>query len=169
MPYGWVFGSVISFYLFSQSLYFYFICLYLKMKINNLNKIVIESKKSNNYSGIRGIICKYDSIYAEIDEYNTTYWSKFLFIVWLFMGLLSTVLLFVIIFRDQLIPIKVIFIYALFIALAIIHFMFTIAASLKSSAHKPYKLLNSIIAKHSTNSGSLRLRQKIKVFNILFI
>ena len=36
-------------FLFSQSLYFCLICKYLKMKINNLNKTVIESEKSNNY------------------------------------------------------------------------------------------------------------------------
>ena len=38
--------------LFIQFIYFYLICLYLKMKINNLNEIVIQSEKSNNYLGI---------------------------------------------------------------------------------------------------------------------
>ena len=163
-----IWNSPIVAFIFSQFFYFYLICKYLKMKINNLNKIVIESEKSNNYLEILRTLRKYNSLYKEIDEYNTTYWSKFLFIIWLYMGLLLTVLLFVVFFRDVFIPIKIIFCYALLIAFGIIHFMFIIASSLNSSVHRPYKLLNSIIAKHSADFGFLRLRQKIKVIIMLF-
>ena len=155
--------------IFSQFLYFYLICKYLKIKINNLNKIVIESKKSNNCFGILQTIKKYDSIYREIDEYNTTYWSKFLFIIWLNMGSILTVDLYVVTFRDLVIPIKFVFIYALFIAYGIIHFIFITASALNTSVHRPYKLLNSILVKSSTDLTFVRIakfRQKIKVINI---
>ena len=151
-----------------QFFYFYLICKYLKIKINNLNKIVIKSKKSNNNLGILSTFRKYDSIYAEIDEYNTTYWSKFLFIVWLFIGLLSIILLYMVIFRDLVIPIKIILCYGFLINYGIIHFIFITAAALNSSVHRPYKLLNSIVAKPSTDKAFVRiakLRQKIKVIN----
>ena len=156
-------------FVFSQFLYFYLICKYLKMKINNLIKFVIESEKSNNFLGISRTLRKYDSIYAEIDEYKTTYWSKFLFIIWLYMGSILTVLLYVVTFRDLVIPIKIVFCYALFVAYGIIHFMFITAAALNSAVHRPYKLLNSIVAKSSTNNAFVRiakLREKIKVINI---
>ena len=162
----WV--SPIIGFVFSQFLYFYLICKYLKMKINNLNKIVIESKKSNNYLGILSTFRKFDSIYAEIDEYNTTYWSKFLLIIWLFIGLLSTILLYMAIFRDLVIPIKIMFCYGFLLAYGIILFIFITAAALNSSVHRPYKLFNSIVAKPSTDNDFVRiakLRQKIKVIN----
>ena len=161
--------SPIVAFLFSQFLYFYLICKYLKMKINNLNKIVIESKKSNNYTAILRTIRQYYSIYAEIDEYDTTYWSKFLFFIWLFMGLFVTAFLYVVIFRELVIIIKVMFSYADLIAFGIIHFMFITAAALNSSVHRPYKLLNNIVAKDPTKLAFIRiarLRQKIKVINI---
>ena len=157
-------------FVFLQFVYFYLICLYLKMKINNLNKIVIESEKSNNYLGILRTLRKYDSIYTEIDEYNTTYWSKFLFIIWLFMGLFLTVLLYVVIFRDLVIVLKFTFCYELLIAFGIIHFVFITASALNTSVHRPYKLFNSIVSKRLTELKFIRiarLRQKIKVYNIL--
>ena len=142
------------------------------MKINNINKIVIESKKRNNYLGILRTLRKYDSLYREIDEYNTTYWSKFLFIIWLYLGIFSIILLYVVIFRDIPLPIKIIFCYGLLFVFGIIHFLYIIAASLNSSVHRPYKLFNSIVAKPSTDMAFVRiarLRPKIKVINILSI
>ena len=158
--------SPIAGFVFSQFVYFYLICKYLKIKINNLNKIVIESEKSNNYLGILRTLRKYDSIHREIDEYNTTYWSKFLFFIWLYLGSMLTVLLYAVIFRNLVFTVKFIFCYGLFVAFSMIHFIFIIAAALNSSVHRPYKLLNSIVAKPSTDNaffGIAKLRQKIKV------
>ena len=80
-----------------------------------------------------------------------------------------TVLLYAVIFRNLVFTVKFIFCYGLFVAFGMIHFIFITAAALNSSVHRPYKLLNSIVAKPSTDKSFVRiarLRQKIKVINI---
>ena len=70
--------NIISF----QILIFHILCSYLNSRINRLNAIAIEIPKSKRFSRIRALLHSYHSIADEINEYNTTYWSKLLFVFW---------------------------------------------------------------------------------------
>ena len=69
-----------------QFLIFYIICLYLNMKINSLNERLLEMQRRKRFIRIREILQSFDSIYSEIDEYNTTFWSKILFFFCTILG-----------------------------------------------------------------------------------
>ena len=59
-----------------QIFLFYIICLYLKIKINSLNESLLEMKRRKRFIRIRETLQSFDSLYSEINEYNTTFWSK---------------------------------------------------------------------------------------------
>ena len=153
--------------LLTQIFYCYIICVYLKLKIRNLNKIfIIGIKQNKNISGIQRILEKFDSIYEEIDEYNTTYWSKFLFISWLYLGSLSTIILFVVVFITIPLILRVALIYGVFFFIISLHFMYATASSLNTEANRSYRPFNAIMAKHSTDNLFVRIakfNQTIKV------
>ena len=88
------FGNI----LFFQVLCFHVNCLYLKFKINNLNERLIEMKRRKRFLRIRETLQSFDSLYSEINEYNTTFWSKFLFIFWLTYGLIGILFLYITLF-----------------------------------------------------------------------
>ena len=81
-----------------QILYLHIICTYLEIKIKSLNNIIFEMKKQNYFFKIRTILRTYDRIYREINEYNTTYWSKFLANIWFFFGMINILLIYTIFF-----------------------------------------------------------------------
>ena len=66
--------------------YLYLICYYLKSKIRAIDRQVIQSIQLSRYQNLRQIIQNYYQIYSEINEYNTTFWSKYLFVFWLSYG-----------------------------------------------------------------------------------
>ena len=69
-----------------QFAYFHFICKYLKLKLKNLNKELRDIQVNKNFTRIPRILRSLDALYREIEEYNVTYWSKFMFIIWLIWG-----------------------------------------------------------------------------------
>ena len=73
-----------SFLLFKMS-YLYIMCSYLKMKIGAVDEEMKQSIKQRRHS-LMLILKKMYDIFEEINEYNTTYWSKYLFVFWLSFG-----------------------------------------------------------------------------------
>ena len=73
-------------FLVYQMVYLYLICYYLKSKIRAIDRQVIQSIQLSRYQNLRQIIQNYYQIYSEINEYNTTFWSKYLFVFWLSFG-----------------------------------------------------------------------------------
>ena len=72
-------------FLFYNMAYLYLMCSYLKMKIGSVDEEVKQSIKQRRRSPFV-IIKKLYDIFEEINEYNTTYWSKYLFVFWLTFG-----------------------------------------------------------------------------------
>ena len=68
-------------------IYFYILCRYLRLKLKNLNENVLQMKRGIRFIRIQNILNEFNEIYLEINEYNTTYWSKFLLIIWFTYGL----------------------------------------------------------------------------------
>ena len=150
--------------IFSQLFYCYMICVYLKSKIRNLNKNLIGFAETK--SGIKRILNKLDSIYAEIDDYNTTYWSKFLFINWLYLGSLSTITLFMVLFISLPLLLKTVLTYSTLFIGSLLHFMYATASSLNTEANRSYRPFNAIMTKRLTDTRLTRMarfKQKLKV------
>ena len=165
-----ILNTIWAYYIFNivfyQILYFFILCRYLKIKLQNLNttirNITIE-KKNSKIAKIKKLLHSLDALYRKINEYNVTYWSKFLFIIWLCFG---TIIVFGIkmVIQDKIIfIIKLTIIY--FTIIFTILFLFTIltSASVNSMAHKSYKLFNSIITSHIEFQSKGILIGKLKV------
>ena len=80
-----LFGHYCYNFLFYQMSYLFIMCSYLKMKIGSIDEEMKQLIKHRRRS-ILVIIKKFSDIIQEIKEYNTTYWSKYLFVFWLSFG-----------------------------------------------------------------------------------
>ena len=151
--------------------YFYIICLYLKIKINSLNDRLIEMNRSKQFMRIRGILKAFDSLYVEINEYNTTFWSKFLFAFWLIFGSIFVLLLYSYCFTNLPFLLKMIFFYCLIIIGIFFLFVIFTASSVNYTANKTHKILNSFTISYSKNIQNFtftRISIKLKVKFIFY-
>src|SRR5262249_45458607 len=127
-----------------QFVYFYIVCKYLNLKLMALNECVIEIKYKKHFSKIRQILGSFREIYLEISEYNQTYFSNFIFLIWLIFGSINIISLYIVFF----VPVITILRICLFIVLVtyIVVFNLTLAtaASVNYQATKSYKLLNTL-------------------------
>ena len=148
-----------------QFFYYNLICLYFKIKIKNLNVVVL--KQNNNLFAIQPILRQFNGIYAEIDEYNTNYWSKFLFTIWLWIGSIAGVSLYMVLFRQLFFFYRLFLSYGVLLSYGLLHFIFITAASLNLEAKRSHKYFNTILAKHSNDTKFVmiaRFNQRFKVF-----
>ena len=151
----------------TQIIYFYIICLYLNIKINSLNERLIQMKKRKQFLRIGEILQSFDSLYNEINEYNTTFWSKFLFAFWLTIGSCDVLLLYIIIFVPFSMSIKYVFIYGSVFFITCFLFVIFTASSVNYSVNNSYKSLNSLFISYSQNNKHFyyyKITTKLKVF-----
>ena len=149
-----------------QFVCFYIICLYLKMKINRLNERLIEMKRRKRFIRIRETLQSFDSLYSEINEYNTTFWSKFLLIFWMTFGCFDILIIYVTIFREIPLFVKIVLIYASIFWTICFLIIFSTASSVNYSLNKSYKTLNSLIisySKHNNHFYYSRITNNLKV------
>ena len=156
---------------------FYIICSQINFKIQSLNERIEKLKKSFNYYKIREILHSFDSLYKEINEYNTTFWSKFLFAFWLTFGSCDVLLIHICIFGSVEIWLKLFLVYvSVFLGSLFLFIIFT-ASSVNSNANKTYKSLNSLIipySRYNRRKSYARFTSILKVtikfiFNLLII
>ena len=109
------------------------------------------------------MIKRLDGIYVEIDDYNHTYFAKFLLSFWMALGSMFVLLLFAALFQDVSAIYKMVFLYnsALF-ALCIALVIFT-PSSLNTEANKSYKILNSFLSENYRNNKMISLNTIFKV------
>ena len=132
-----------------QFLYLFILCTYLNIKLKNLNQTLKHMRNYRRFKNFQRILHSFDALYREIDEYNTTYWSKFLFSVWSLFGAFIAQLSFIAIFNETNIILKIMICYALFLILILFNFVFFITSSLNSHANKSYKLFNYLVVDYS--------------------
>ena len=82
-----------------KMIYFYLMCYYIKIKSNLINDRIINLMQKINSIKIKNIMKALNRLYVEINEYNTTYWSKFLLSVWIIFGSVIVVLIYIILFK----------------------------------------------------------------------
>ena len=154
--------NVINYHIFLQ----YIICLYLKMKINSLNERLIEMKRRKRFIRIRETLQSFDSLYSEINEYNTTFWSKFLFIIWTLLGTYTVFVVYIFLFGRLGSFVQIMFAYFLFFFLSLFLLIIFSTSSVTYCANKSYKTLNSLIisySKHNKHFYGTRISNGLKV------
>ena len=150
-----------------QFLFFYLLCRYLRLKLKNLNKRVLDMKNGIHFMGIENILRSFDEIYKEISEYNRTYWSKFLFNVLMSFSIAMVMLLWMIIYKDLPTYLFVISLYLSLLSWSVFIFTIFTAASVNSVTNESYRILNSLAVSLRNNKFKVR-GIRIKVSNIYF-
>ena len=130
-----------------QLFLFYILCKFFVVKIKAQNQ-VLQTNKNFSSKKILNILHSYDAIYREIEEYNTTYWSKFLFTIWVFFGVVLVVVIYLILFAPIPSTIKILCSYFTIILIILYLFIMTTASSVNSEANKSYDLLNFFAAQY---------------------
>jgi len=150
----------------SQIIYFYVICYYLKCKIFRINQkirnlIKISKFKFSLNTDLVQTIRSLNSIYEEINNYNSNYWSKFLFWIWISLTFIINTMAYQSIFGklDFLMRFSIAYVCILYIWILLL--IIKTASSVHIEANKSYKLFNSFIAslsgKKLSNSTHLKV------------
>ena len=150
-----------------QIIHFYILCKYFRMKLKNLNQRIIAK---NRPMGFIRILPTFDALYREIDEYNSTYWSKILFSKWLIFGTAIVLLTSDSIVSDIPLALKVMIVYTALFLLFLFLVTIMSAASVNLRAYDSYRSLNSLYILQLNGdtkvSKQINLRNKLKVFII---
>ena len=146
-----IFGYYIWNFIDFQIIQFYIISKYLRLRAERLDQILCEIREKKRFLRIRKSLHSFDSLYKEINEYNTTFWSKFLFAFWLTFGIIVWVM-FITVFLSLPLMVRIVFIYGVLELCAVYLFTILTAASVNYSVNKYYKSLNSL--------GMIRLNHK---------
>ena len=153
-----LFGHYFYNFLLFQMSYLYIMCSYLKMKIGSVDEEMKQSIKQRRRSPIVIIKRLYD-IFEEINEYNTTYWSKYLFVFWLSFGSIVVGYLSVVV-KTSMDPTMTIIwsFFALFLIVVFLVVILTIA-SVNSAINRLYCKCNSLFIHYSNEcKGKQNLR-----------
>ena len=164
IPYSMIFficvKAMYSIILF-QFVYYYIITYYLREKlkiITNKLKQIIRNNKRKQSINVWNILREMNSVYDEINEYNSNYWSKFLAIIWITFSFIISSAIFLSLFTKVVIYLKIIItLFALIFSIILI-FIIHISSVIYIEINNSYVLLNSII-----HCIQIRLHLKIKV------
>ena len=141
-----------------QLIYFYLIVLYLKSKLNEVNRR-LSKLKNKRYRNFCPIISEFNTIFEEISEYNRNYWSHFILIVWMVCVVLLSSVTFLLIFGRMALIMRLIVLYFDLFFIFVILFVIKICGSIYLETKNTYKLLNYVISKGYKQSP----KQLIKV------
>jgi hypothetical protein len=131
--------------IFWQIIYFYLICEYLKCKLKTVNNSLrkLSDRRVITYKKVLDILENLDSIHKEIDDYNSNYWSKFLFIIWITFAAIINTGIYFIFFIEMNSILKMLFIYFTIQFILILFLIINTTASVNSEANKSCSILNS--------------------------
>ena len=149
-----------------QFLFFYLLCRYLRLKLKNLNKRVLDMKTGILFISIENILLSYNQIYKETSEYNTNYWSKFLFNVLMSFSIAIVMLIWMVLYTNLPTYIFVISVYISIIFWSVFVFTIFTAASVNSVTNESYRIMNSLAISLRNNKFKVK-GTRIKVLNIL--
>ena len=155
----------------TQILIFYILCKYFLIKLKEMNRLLKEKKRINT-NRIRNILRSFNALYIDLNEFNSTCWSKFLLIIWLLFGIIIILFIFIIIFTPIVIGIKIAVLYFTFLYSFMYIFILSIASSVNSEVNKSYNIFNSfyIIFRNKSKLNIRRLvinQLKVSIFMII--
>ena len=160
----WTYYAVNS--LSVQIFVFNILCKYFLIKLKALNRSLKEEKRINSNT-IRNILHEYSALVKEIDDYNTTYWSKFLLIIWSLLGILNVFLFYVIIFIMTPIVIRITMIYFFILYCIMFLFILSIASFVNLETNSSYKLFNTLNIKFSKSSKLDKRRMTMNQMKVI--
>ena len=162
MFYGYYFCNILLY----QIVYIYIICLYLKIKFNELHERIRYIIAKKQFYRIASILRSFNDIVFEINDYNTTFWSKFFLIFWLTFGSASVLIIYVTVFHSMNFMLKLLFTYVLVMYSTIFLLVLFMASSLNSKANDSIKFIFQLIIEFSSLNRKLFFRDlsiKLKV------
>ena len=151
---------------FYQCLYFYILCCYLKIKIENIKinlLISIEKKKNSN---LHYMCQRLVDLCSECSEYNTSFWSKNLLLFWFSVNSADVCFLFMALFLPMKLFFKLVIIYCFVSVFFMLSFIISIASSVNCQFNEFHPILNSVytmFSKQYSNRSHTRVRLLIKV------
>jgi hypothetical protein len=152
-----------------QCIYFYLVCKYVNLKLDSLNECIINMKRTKRYSRIRNILQSFDDIYREVNEYNCTYFSKFLFMIWAILGTAIIIFLYVEIFVPLDVVLRSIIVFPLAFYWSIFLFTLVTAASVIYHVNKSYKLLNSLVSNYVFYQKHKRSYKTVSICKVILV
>ena len=153
--------------------YLYIMCSYLKMKIGSVDEELKQSMKQRRRSLLIVIKKLYD-IFEEINEYNTTYWSKYLFVFWITFGTIVISVLSVLFHSPMDFAMKLIYSFIAFYCIVVFLVVILTTASVHSTINRLYCKSNSLFIHFSNErkgkqNSRIKIRTLIKVIDKLII
>ena len=149
-----------------QWIYFSIICYYLKIKLKESNQQIsniITNKRLFNSKSVLVSIRSINSIYSEINEYNNTFWSKYLLSIWFIFGFVLNLLLFSILFKGLNLFFNLLLIILFLIFITMFVFIVNMSSAVNYEANKSYKLLNSLLLSYNKSLPKTQLRYYISL------
>ena len=113
-------------------------------------------------TSIDNILRQLDALYLQINDYNITYWSKFLLQIWLIFDSITVDLIFMM-FTVDIIWLKIIILYAAIVMSACFLVIIMNAASVTYQVGKTNKILNSLIQSHALKEHHAQSEVRFKV------
>ena len=138
------------------------------MKINSLNEKLIEMMRRKRFIRIRETLQSFDSLYSEIDEYDSTYWSKILFCIWLIMGIMDVINLYVCLFIPMTLFIKLLFFYNLFLFSSCFLLIIFTTSSVTYCANKSFKTLHTFYVSYSKHNKLMNYEKVSDKSKVIF-
>ena len=134
-----------------------------------MNEKAKQMIRSERFANIGTLLRQYHWICDEINEYNVTYWSKFLFVFWLTNGINLILFLFITVFSSMELFLRIIIvIVAIEFTLSFLLLIFN-ASSVNLAANNSYKTFNSLIlhyCHHNKHFRIFRFQKKVYPYEL---
>ena len=127
-----------------QMSYFYLICVYLKMKLQSINAKLLEKKSKTSIAYIVSQLKAMNSLYKEINEYDSQFWSQYFFVFWVNVLCVISITIYTVFLSDFAFIFKIIVFYTMITFFGLLLFMVFTASSVNYEAKKSYKILNHL-------------------------
>jgi hypothetical protein len=144
-----LYGYHVSNFVLTQTVYFYIICYYLRLKLRNINNEIVIKNRRNSILSEFQVFVKYvtrslSSIYMEIKEYNDNYWSKFMFWFTFLLNTCVNALLYKSIYGISNAYLVLTIRYFAFLCTFVLLVLFFTASSVCIEVNRSYNLLNKL-------------------------
>ena len=149
-----------------QVLYFYLMCVFIKVKVKSIHSRAEQLIKTRNYSNIGSVLKQLNAVFAEVNDYNKTFWSKFLVGFWVTIGSMAMLFLYCVLFTKMPFVHRMIMMYNVFILVPLFLFVIFTAASVNFEANNSYKVLtrlNLAYIKERNINRKFKLKNMLKV------
>lgn len=129
-----------------QVVHFYIICKYLIIKIDRTKESAAKIISNQTFPLIKPLLQSFQAISSEINEYNASYWSKFLLIFWIGFGSNCVFDIFMLFHVQLSLWLKLIWVYITVIFCNMFLMIIFIASKVNLKMSQMYKTFNGINA-----------------------